>query len=289
MSVKQTTSAAPTKPKMWVVKKGKDGPETKAQTGSITDIIRRTCDCACQNCKDIYGSYIDAQAMVKILQDELADCDKLRQNFILEVSEMERRQMVLLQEKEDRTNTLESKVESLSKALENERQLRMEDVYRMEFQKKEAARTEEELRDVRKQWVEALAALPNTQNENKLLKMQLELQRGTIEKMNAELGSYNYELATLEDQNTRLRLRLSEADTKLGKALRANASVSKAASSTEHLPALKSTLRSSSTCSSARPLLLPSRSAMISDTSVTSFVAQVARQSTAKQLRCSYS
>ena len=72
--------------------------------------------------------------------------------------------------------------------------------------------------------------------------------------MSAELEQYNYELARLEDLNTRLRLRLNDSDTKLGNVMH-NASVMGSRNSS--LSSMKPTMRGSGT---AGTVMLPPRS-----------------------------
>jgi hypothetical protein len=266
MEAKKTGKTAPKK--LWVIK-ANDGVADFKESGDISD-IRLRCDCTCPECKETYNAYLEEKAMVKMLQAQAADNENERRFVIAQVDELE------LQHKFERENSakkvqdLQATVDSLNKSLENERKLRIEEVYKLEFQKKETARVEGEVAELRKQLIDALNALPDLQLENAALKQRADMNKTSILQMSAELERYNYELARMEDLNTRLRLRLSEADTKLGKVMaRANSNSINTGSAYGSvidgpLPPLKSALRSSSSgtagySSGGSTALLPTR------------------------------
>lgn len=230
--------------------------------------------------------------MVKVLQAQIAENDKERKLVIEQVGELEEQHTTEKHAWSTENAVLQNKIDELSKALEHERKLRMEEVYKLEFQKKETARVEAEVVSLRKQLADAIQALPNLEKENELLKRRVEADKATISKMNAELGQYNYELATMENLNTRLRLRLNEADTKLGKALRSAARNASDAnvSVQQSLPSLRPSLRSTSSgAGSIGQALLPSRG--LQDTSGSKLLEMLQSPQTAsrsgklKQLR----
>lgn len=254
------------------------------------------CDCSRQQCQDVFDAYATVKASTRSLQTELAELKKKQQHTSHEISDMERNHAVQLQDRDDQIASLLERVQSLSKSLEHERQLRMEDIFKLEFQKKETSRAETELAEIRRQWIDALAALPNLQSENKLLKRQVDSHMDTIEKLNAELRTRNYDVAMLEDRNTHLRVRLSETETKLAKVLRSSATNARISSSmgltAGPLPALKSTQRvlgSSTTGSTELPTAM--KPLTYYDSSILDKLLVAARPTGAMQnsLRYSYS
>jgi hypothetical protein len=245
MDTKKAIKPAPKK--LWVVK-GNDGVADFKESGDISD-IRLRCDCTCPDCKETYNAYLEEKAMVKVLQAQAADNENERRFVIAQVDELELQHKFEREDNAKNVQRLQATVDSLNKSLENERKLRIEEVYKLEFQKKETVRVEGEVAELRKQLMDALNALPDLQLENATLKQRVDLNKNSILQMSAELERYNYELARMEDLNTRLRLRLSEADTKLGKIM-VRASPGDLGSGSVYsnapLPALKSALRSSS-------------------------------------------
>ena len=238
--------------KLWLIK-ADDGIAGYKESGDLSD-IKLSCDCKCLNCKDIYNSYLDEKSMTKVLQEQL-DENATERKFVLEqVKLLENQHKITLQEKDKEIKEANAKIEFINQSPEHERKLRMEEVYKLEFQKQETVRVCKEVGELRQQLQEALNALPTTENENKLLKQRIDLNQITITKMSAELEQYNYELARLEDLNTRLRLRLNDSDTKLGNVMH-NASVMGSRNSS--LSSMKPTMRGSGT---AGTVMLPPRS-----------------------------
>ena len=238
---------------MWVVK-GSNNNRNPSD-------LRGSCNCSCPNCKANFNHYMDSIALIKVLQDRVNDDEKERSYMIEQVDLLEKQQKLILHQKEEDLKSLQECYNSLGKSIETERKLRIEEMYKLEFQKKEMARVEKEITELRKELAEAIEALPNLQKENKVLKERAELDQQTIARMSTEMEQYNYDLVLLEELNTRLRVRLSEAETKLGDALKVSMNNmskscrSKSINMNVPLPTLKSSLRYPSISSTASPTL----------------------------------
>lgn len=208
-------ASAPTcavRPKLWLMRADIDNGIATFKSTSNVDDIRLSCDCTCQDCKAMYNSYIDEKSMTKVLQERLDD-NQVENAFMIEqVQLMENKYNAQIEELQQMVDDKQRKIGSINAQLETERKLRMEDMYKLEFQKEENTTQAKELREIRQLLNNAHNALPNLEYENKLLKQRAKQNEDTIAKMDAELHQYSYELAKLEDTNTRLRVRLHSAD-----------------------------------------------------------------------------
>ena len=203
------------KPKMWLMKADIDNGIAAFKSTSDVNEVRLSCDCTCPDCKMTFNSYIDEKAMTKVLQERL-DENQAESTFMIgQVKLMEDKYNARIEELEKSVSEKLRKIEFITAQLETERRLRMEEIYKLEFQKEESATQAKELREVRQLLVNATNALPNLERENKILKERIERNNDTIAQMDAELHQYSYELTKLEDANTRLRLRLNDSDVQI--------------------------------------------------------------------------
>lgn len=221
--------------KMWVVKP--NGPSD----GNVISTVSSTCSCPSDSaeCKAVFDAYIEEKAMVKILQDRLADYSSERGFIVEQVDKLENEHAAKIMELETCISEQWAKIDSLNKSLENERRLRMEDVYKMEFLKQENNRLMIENRETRQHHINAVNALPELENENRLLKQSLLMNKDTIEKMSGELQQYDYELSKYEDANTRLRLRVHDSHEQLD-SMRLNSMQNSTVGSKSNLPPVRS-------------------------------------------------
>lgn len=230
-------------PKLWVVR-----PNVGTVTGNTASTVTcLPCNCPSADCKAIYDAYLEEKAMVKVLQDRLEDYSSERTFIVEQVAKSETEHTSKIKELETCISEQWAKLDGLNKALENERRLRMEDVYKLEFLKQENHRLIIENKETRQNHINAVNALPELENENKLLKQSLLLNKDTIEKMNGELQQYDYELSKLEGANTRLRLRVSQSDDQID-SMRQSSIQSLFTSAKNNLPPIK-TLKSASMAS----------------------------------------
>lgn len=200
---------------MWLMKADINSGIAAFQSTSDVNAIQLSCDCTCPDCKSIYNAYIDEKAMTKVLQSRLDESDAESTIMIEQVKNMEDEFNARIEELEKSVNEKLRKIESINTQLETERRLRMEEIYKLEFQKEESAKQTTELREVRQMLTNATNALPNLEFENRILKERIDRNNDTIAKMHTELHQYSYELTKLEDANTRLRLRLNDSDVQM--------------------------------------------------------------------------
>ena len=201
------------KPKMWLMK-ADDGTTAFKASANIND-IRLSCDCTCPDCKATYNAYLVEKSMCKLLQERVDENEIESALMIEQVKSMETQYTLSIQELEASIRLKQQQVESIQGQLEMERKLRMEDIYKLEFEKEDNSKQAAEIRSLRAELKEALQNFPNLELENKVLKYRCESNSDTINKMDAELQQYSYELTKLEDTNTRLRLKLSDSDTQI--------------------------------------------------------------------------
>lgn len=225
------------KSKLWVVKPA--GALSNSPLGKSTNVVCLTCSCQSSECRAIYDAYMEEKAMVKVLQERLAEYSTERSFIVEQVLKQENEHAAKLAELELCMSEQWTKIDGLNKSLENERRLRMEDVYKMEFLKQDNYRLMTENKETRQHHINAVNALPELEKENKLLKQSLLLNKETISKMNDELQQYDYELSKLEDANTRLRLRVSHSDEQID-SIRLSSMKSLGSSQASNLPPLRS-------------------------------------------------
>ena len=231
--IKSSSSQAATKPKMWLMK-------VDDSVANDSNDVRPSCDCTCTYCKATYDSYIDEKAMTKVLRLRL-DESQSESSFVIEqVKAMEDKYNARIEELEGELADKSRKMDFINAQLETERRLRMEEMYKLEFQKDENEKQGKELKSTRNELIKAINALPELEHENKLLKQRVEYNEATILQLNTEMQQYNYELAKMEDANTRLRLRLHDSDTQITQLRISSGSLSSHGSSSLQLKPIKS-------------------------------------------------
>lgn len=202
-----------TKPKLWLMK-ADDGMSSFKCTSDIND-VRLSCECSCLDCKATYNAYIDEKAMTKVLQQRLDESIMENSYMIEQIKAMEDRYNAKIEELQNEVADKQRKMDFINAQLETERRLRMEEIYKLEFQKDENEKQATELRNTRKELVIAINALPELEHENNLLKQKVQHNESTISRINDDIEQYNYELAKMEDANTRLRMRLHDTDVQI--------------------------------------------------------------------------
>jgi len=235
-NVHSSTRQAAVKPKMWLMKVD----DSEANTNIDSNDIRPSCECTCSYCKITYDAYIDEKAMTKVLQQRLDESQNESSFMIEQVKAMEDKYNTRIEELESELADKIRKMDFINAQLETERRLRMEEMYKLEFQKDENDKQGKELKSTRNELINAINALPELEHENKLLKQKVEYTEVTILRLNTEMKQYNYELAKMEDANTRLRLRLHDSDTQINQFRMNNSSLNSHGNSSLQLKPIKS-------------------------------------------------
>ena len=112
-----------------------------------------------------------------------------------------------------------TKISELKHTLDSERSLRMEELYKREFQKRETDKSIEEIKDLKSSLRKQSDELRLLIHENKLLKERERVNNTQQEAVNNDregaynqLQSYENQIARLEELNDLLRMRLAEAN-----------------------------------------------------------------------------
>lgn len=118
----------PAFPRIHVQRREMDGGEKLAELH---------CGCSCDECISNYKSYWTEKVYSKEIKDALDEELKVRKEILVEMARVDMANDKKLQELELSLVLADGKRKSLSEALESERQLRAEEVYRREVQKSE--------------------------------------------------------------------------------------------------------------------------------------------------------
>jgi hypothetical protein len=199
LSVSAQTVYSMSQPKLWVVK-----PSKTSSAVSVQDC------CKNPNCAAIASLYADEKEVNNLLQSTL--------NRSKESVEKNKTETKLLKDYFDsqivemkvELGRLKSENEKLKSTLQNEKKLRIEEFYKHQSEKDDNEKLKSEVNRLKEENLFAIECIPQLRLDISVLKERLVLSEDTILKLNEELLLYGYDLAKLEDQNSRLKMRIDK-------------------------------------------------------------------------------
>jgi len=200
-----------------------------------------SCSCEREGCQALFRRYRLEVDKVETLQECLDLEKEASEQVIQEVKEMEldyEQQIDALRLEHEARST---QVADLKDALELERKQRMEDIYKLEFLKKDYDTILQDNSDLRHQLVETSRSVHDIKIEHKSYSDALSAMQHRNNALNDQLRNRESELFELDGINVMLRMRLHDAETQIDKLQ--SSRVSSQAQNTHEMAASRRTSR----------------------------------------------
>lgn len=172
--------------------------------------IKLSCDCPCQNCRDIYISYIQEKAANRVLEGHISSGQIEMEQIIERVKQSEDEHKRELKCANELLVIERARYAELEATLTQERQLRMEDVYKAEQARAETEYLSSQTKELHADFIAAFQRAEEAENRSVSLQNVLDKLMSSGKRNENLLHSYESEIARLELLNNQLRLRLSE-------------------------------------------------------------------------------
>lgn len=207
-SSKKWKFGKPVWPQIIVKRREFNGEAVKAGN----NLVELHCGCKCEECISNYKAYWTEKTYSKDIASALASEKEVRKEVLAEIQRIEMTYKKQVHELQVSLEVVDGKRKTFSEALESERQLRAEEVYRREVQKEELNALVEERIRLEAKVLQQERELASYRQEDTVLK---EAARSAIilkDKAVAKLREYEAQINILERDNGEYRYRLNNAE-----------------------------------------------------------------------------
>lgn len=192
------------------VSKASSGTELFQQTGNLHD-IKLSCECSCIHCKDIYNSYLEEKALCGLLHDALDEEKDSFSDFVEKVKQREESHEAEISEKNATIDRERELYSTINEQLQYERELRLQEAYKLEAAQREIERLQAEASGLNGQLVWRAEDQLNSVEQLDIKTKELRDALAVSSNLNLRLQKYEQEIFLLENANAQLRLQLNGA------------------------------------------------------------------------------
>lgn len=173
--------------------------------------LEMICDCKCRHCQSIYKSYLEEKAERQLSDSLLNEERQETKSLIDKIEALEIENQRLVDELTADVEKEQATVKELRDQLEEERRLRMQELYMRESEINQKTAQEKEVRILTEQVMKYSASLRSISHENQALTAQLKMFDQRTNHLDQQLMNYEAELTQLDYTNSVLRTRLDKS------------------------------------------------------------------------------